>query len=159
MTHGQTSQLFGYLASRLLYNKLTSDLDYRRVGFVQDPVRGVDIVNSLKKLTIGFDAMPAEHQEIVLEVGKYIENGGERYADEIRFHIGLMGRRPGVEQEKIREFLSGNRKDLISIKKLEQLAGVPRNTINNFLAGQRDLPDRHIPAIVEQLKTVGYDPV
>ncbi len=64
-----------------------------------------------------------------------------------------------TEAENIKQFLSGNRRELISIRKLEKLSGLPDSTLNKFLRSERDLPDHHLQNIVRFLLLVGYQPI
>jgi hypothetical protein len=64
-----------------------------------------------------------------------------------------------TEQENINQFLSGDRKKLISVALLERLAELPKSTLAHFLRGSRDLPQHHIDNVVRWLKLVGYIPV
>ncbi len=63
-----------------------------------------------------------------------------------------------TESDHVKEFLSGTRRELISINKLEKLADIPAGTLKFFLNGKRGLPDHHLQNIVRFLLLVGYQP-
>lgn len=44
----------------------------------------------------------------------------------------------------------------ITIKSLEEQAGMPKKTLDHFVAGRRELPKKYIPALKKILKKYGY---
>lgn len=47
---------------------------------------------------------------------------------------------------------------IINTRQLEQMAGVPRNTVANALTDYRSLPEKHRPAVERILRQYGYRP-
>lgn len=64
-----------------------------------------------------------------------------------------------TETENIRAYFTENRRKILSVKAIEQMADVPRNTISNLLLIGRDIPKAHVEAITRVLEIVGYEPV
>ena len=62
------------------------------------------------------------------------------------------------ESENVREFFTDNRRKLVSVKAIEAMAGVPRNTLLNLLTVGRTIPEHHLENIVNVLRIVGYVP-
>ena len=62
--------------------------------------------------------------------------------------------------EMIKEFLSEQpRSRIVSIKAIEVEAGMPRTTLHKYMTGQRStLPEKHLPKLIEVLKSLGYKP-
>lgn len=45
---------------------------------------------------------------------------------------------------------------LISVRGLETLTGLPNDTIRQAMEGKRNIPQKHIPAIVLKLRDYGF---
>ena len=60
------------------------------------------------------------------------------------------------ETENILAFFTEDRRKLVSVKAVEAMAGVPRNTLLNLLTVGRPIPERHLTGIVKVLALIGY---
>ncbi len=61
------------------------------------------------------------------------------------------------EQQHIRDWLLN--KPLINIRKLEDIAKVPRATIRHFINERRSLPFTHMDKVVDVIRGYGYVPI
>lgn len=61
------------------------------------------------------------------------------------------------EQQHIRDWLL--KKPLINIRKLEDIAKVPRATIRHFINERRSLPFAHMDKVVDVIREYGYVPM
>jgi hypothetical protein len=62
-----------------------------------------------------------------------------------------------TETQHIRQFFDNEtRLKVCSINKIEQLAGMPRNTLSEFIRDKRDLAHHHVPNLVPVLREIGY---
>lgn len=64
-----------------------------------------------------------------------------------------------TETENIKDFFTENRRKILSVKAIEQMADVPRNTLLNVITIGRNIPKAHVEAITRVLEIVGYEPV
>lgn len=62
------------------------------------------------------------------------------------------------EAENIKAYFTENRRKLVSVKAVEAMAGVPRNTLLNLLTVGRAIPEHHLENIVGVLCILGYRP-
>lgn len=60
------------------------------------------------------------------------------------------------ESLRIKEFLSGDRLKLISVRGVEKAVGAPRSTLSLFLLGERKLSRKYTEKIVKVLNKIGY---
>jgi hypothetical protein len=51
-----------------------------------------------------------------------------------------------------------NKRDLISINRLEERAGIPQRVLSKALKGDRPLPEKYIKPLQKILKDYGYTP-
>lgn len=61
------------------------------------------------------------------------------------------------EQQHIRTWLEN--KPLINIRKLEDIAKVPRDTVRHFINERRSLPFVHMDKVVDIVREYGYVPM
>lgn len=60
------------------------------------------------------------------------------------------------ELRRIMDFFDYTRSTIMSVAAIENIAGVPKNTLLNFLKAGRRLPQKHIFKIVDVLEKFGY---
>ncbi|GAB4047669.1 hypothetical protein [Spirosoma litoris] len=63
------------------------------------------------------------------------------------------------EIENIKAFFTENRRKVMRVKAIEELSGVPKNTLLNLLTIDRAIPQRHIENLINVLKLFGYRPL
>lgn len=62
------------------------------------------------------------------------------------------------ESENLKSWFTENRRKLVSVNQVEQMAGVPASTLKHFLDCRRAIPEHHLENIVNVLRIVGYVP-
>lgn len=149
----QASQWFGKLASTMLIANGMIHFDYTQVGFVADKKLGVNFPMSIKKLTNGIANLTPFQMEIIARVSLYLTDGGEEYADMVKFSVGLMGKIPQdpnaeVTPARLREI----RKTLgLTQTEFGQYLGSALRTVQDWELGNRKIPN----TVVEILKAKG----
>lgn len=63
------------------------------------------------------------------------------------------------ESENLKSWFTENRRKLVSVKAVEEMAGVPLSTLKHFLDNRRGIPEHHLENIVNVLSIVGYEPI
>lgn len=63
------------------------------------------------------------------------------------------------ELQNIKTFFTERRKRCLSVKRLEEEAGIPAKTLDNFLAGRRLMNASHLDKLIPVLVDFGYRPV
>lgn len=64
-----------------------------------------------------------------------------------------------TETENIKAFFTDTRRLLVSVKAVEKMAGLPRNTLLNLLTVGRSIPKHHLENITNVLSIIGYEPI
>jgi len=64
-----------------------------------------------------------------------------------------------AELTNIKEFFTERRQRCLSVKRLEEEAGLPAKTLDHFLAGRRSLNADAIGKLVPVLIDFGYKPI
>ncbi|RYC70721.1 hypothetical protein [Spirosoma sordidisoli] len=64
-----------------------------------------------------------------------------------------------TEAENLKAWFTENRRKLVSVKAVEEMAGVPASTLKHFLDGRRAIPEHHLENIENVLSTIGYQSI
>lgn len=64
-----------------------------------------------------------------------------------------------TELKNIQNFFTERRLRCLSVKRLEEEAGLPAKTLDHFLKGRRLLSPNHIDKLIPVLVDFGYNPV
>ena len=64
-----------------------------------------------------------------------------------------------AELQNIKEFFTERRKRCLSVKRLEEEAGMPKKSLDHFLANRRLLSLEHLDKLIPILVDFGYKPV
>jgi len=64
-----------------------------------------------------------------------------------------------AELHNIKDFFTERRKRCLSVKRIEEEAGIPVKALDHFLAGRRLLNLEHLDKLIPVLVDFGYKPV
>lgn len=149
----QASQWFGKLANTMLIANGMPHYDYTQVGFVADKKLGVNFPMSIKRITNAIATLTPFQMEIVGRISLYIADGGEEYADMVKFSVGLMGKIPldpndELTPRKLREIRESLK---MTQEEFGEYLGSARRTVQDWELGNRKIPN----TIIEVLKAKG----
>lgn len=64
-----------------------------------------------------------------------------------------------TELKNIKDFFTERRQRCLSIKRLEEEAGIPAKTLAHFIKGRRMLSGEHLEKLIPVLVDFGYKPL